>query len=107
MKHWRRIPQLEDRIVPHSVRAVTLPTLLQEYKVDAVDLLQVDTEGFDFEIIKMAFAAGLRPPILAFEWEHLDQQAMWECRCLLIEAGYRWLIVKGDIVAAQASELES
>lgn len=105
MKHWRRIPNLEKRIATQSVRGVTLQTLLKEYKVDAVDMLQIDTEGFDFEIIKMVLAAGLKPPILAFEWEHLDKQTMWECRSLLIEAGYRWLVVKGDVVAAHGSIL--
>jgi FkbM family methyltransferase len=103
MKHWRRIPNLENRIVTQSVRAVTLQTLLEEYNVDAIDLMQIDTEGFDFEIIKMVLAAGLTPPILAFEWEHLDKQTMWECRGLLIEAGYRWLVVKGDVVAGHES----
>lgn len=105
MRHWRRVPNLESRIVSQSVRAVTLQTLIEENKVEAVDLLQIDTEGFDYEIIKMAFAAGLKPPMLAFEWEHLDQKAMWECRGMLMDAGYRWLVIKGDVVAAHASLL--
>ncbi len=102
-KHWRRVPDLETRIVPQQVRAVTLKTLMEENQCGAVDLLQIDTEGFDYEIVKMAFAAGLQPSILAFEWEHLDQKTMWECRGALIKAGYRWLAVKGDIVAAHES----
>lgn len=105
-RHWRRVPHLESRIVPQPVRAVTLSTLIQQNNLDTVDMLQIDAEGFDYEIVKMAFAAGLRPPVLAFEWEHLNQQAMWDCRCDLVAAGYRWLAVKGDIVAAHESLFE-
>lgn len=105
-RHWRRIPDLERRIRMQLVRAMTLKTLIAEYAIDVVDFLQIDTEGFDYEIIKMAFAAGLRPSILAFEWEHLSQALMWDCRCTLINAGYQWLIVKGDVVAAHKSLFE-
>lgn len=102
-QHWRRIPHLEDRIIAQSVNAVTLETLLNQNNIDEIDLLQIDTEGFDYEVIKMAFAAGLRPPIIAFEWTHLDQTTMWECKRALVERDYSWLSVRGDIVAAHKS----
>jgi len=104
-RHRCHIADFDNRLQTTKVRALTLRTLLLENQVDCVDMLQVDTEGFDYEVIKMAFDMGLKPPILAFEWEHLDLITMWECRQLLIKNGYRWLVVKGDVIAAQESLL--
>ncbi len=101
-KHWRRVPDLDRRIISQSVKTRRLWPLLQELDVSTVDMLQIDAEGFDYEIIKLAFGSGLFPAILAFEWEHLTPATMWECRCDLIKFGYRWVIVKGDVIAARA-----
>ncbi len=80
---------------------------MRQNGITSVDLLLIDAEGFDGEIVRMALAEGLQPAILAFEWDHLDQRAMWDCRCMLINAGYKWLTIKGDIVAAHESLLQS
>ena len=100
MRHSRHVADLDSRIQATKVRALTLRTLLEENQVAVVDMLQIDTEGFDYEVIQLAFGMGLKPSILAFEWEHLDLKEMWECRRSLVENGYRWLVVKGDVVAA-------
>jgi FkbM family methyltransferase len=104
-RHWRAIPDAKQRVAIVSVPVRRLDTLIREFDVPEVDLLQIDTEGFDYEIIKMAFAAGLAPPLLAFEWTHLSRDDMWSCRTDLIERGYRWLINKGDVIAAREDVL--
>jgi FkbM family methyltransferase len=108
-KHWRSIPDLQQRITTQTVRCLTFHSILGQSSLQEIDMLQIDTEGFDYEIIKMAFSAGLFPPILAFEWQHLDRQAMWDCRCDLIKHGYCWSLSKGDVIAMKdvASELAS
>ena len=71
-RNGRRVPGLGSRIQATKVRALTLRTLLEENGITSVDILQIDTEGYDYELIKVAFGMGLKPSILAFEWEHLD-----------------------------------
>jgi FkbM family methyltransferase len=100
-KHWRSIPDLEQRITTQAVKCLTLNSVVQQSSLHEIDMLQIDTEGYDYEIIKMAFNAGIFPPILAFEWQHLDKQAMWNCRCDLIKHGYRWLLSKSDVIAVR------
>jgi FkbM family methyltransferase len=100
-RHWRYIPDVRDRIVSVRVKSLTLSSLLEQYAIPYVDLLQIDTEGFDYEVLKMAFACGLEPKIIAFEWVNLSKADMWSCRCDLIERGYRWLICKGDVIATR------
>lgn len=98
-KHWRSIPDLEQRIKTQTVKCLTIESVVRQSSLHEIDMLQIDTEGYDYEIMKLAFRAGLFPPILAFEWQHLDRQAMWACRCDLLKHGYRWLLSKGDVIA--------
>lgn len=100
-RHWRYIPDVKDRVETIAVPTYTLTSLVEKFEIPRIDLLQIDTEGFDYEIIKMAFSAKIAPPILAFEWAHLSRSDMWDCRCALIEHGYRWLIDKGDVIAVR------
>jgi FkbM family methyltransferase len=103
-KQWRHILDVQSRIVPIKVRTRKLSSLLGELGVGCPDMLQIDAEGFDFEIVKMAFGQRLFPRILAFEWVHLSKADMWAARCELIKYGYRWLRIKVDVVAARQSE---
>lgn len=106
-QHWRRIPDSWSRIEEHKVRCLSFPSLLSECRIDSLDMLQLDTEGFDYEIIKMAFAANVLPSILAFEFVNLSKADMWSCRCDLIKHGYEWLLVKGDVVALRTQRSPS
>ena len=78
-----------------DVPSCTLPTLLARHNLHAPGLMVIDTEGFDFEIIKMI--NWTRPPaILCYESIHLsadDRQASWD---LLRAQGYS-LHTVGDI----------
>jgi FkbM family methyltransferase len=100
-KHWRGVSDLEKRIVTQRVRTRRLASVLRDFNLFQIDMLQVDTEGFDYQIVKMSFSERIYPLILAFEWVNLTQREMWECRCDLITHGYRWLVVKGDVVAVR------
>lgn len=100
-RHWRHVPHVGSRIESTTVPTLTLPTLIERYSIPEIDLLQIDTEGFDYEIIKMAFAAGVMPAIIAFEWVHLNKADMWSCRSDLVARGYRWMISKGDVIATR------
>ena len=73
------------------VRTVCVPTLLQKYEIKCIDLLQVDTEGFDFEVIKMFMAAGIQPAIINYEHLHLNDADRQECVNYLGRSGYKML----------------
>jgi FkbM family methyltransferase len=104
-KNFISVPNLEARIQEIRVPSLSFKTLLTKYEFEDIDFLQVDTEGFDWDVIKMAFDSNIIPKILAFEWTHLGKDKMWDCRCALVERGYQWLIDKGDVIAVQNSLL--
>ena len=47
------VPDIEKRIEEKQIRCISFETLLREIGEHEVDLLQVDAEGYDFEILKM------------------------------------------------------
>ena len=76
-----------------EVEALTVPTITPEtlrlrYKLDVVDLVQVDTEGFDFEVIKLLDLERFRPTILHFESGLLLPAERHSCYQHLAKHGY-------------------
>lgn len=60
-------------LAKETVQCITFDTLVQRNRVKRIDLLQIDTEGFDFEIIKMINFDRIKPRILQFEHRHLTK----------------------------------
>ena len=62
--------------------------LFQKHGIQKIDLLQIDTEGFDFEIIKMFDFAKYSPKIINYESVHLEKGDRAECEFFLRNKGY-------------------
>jgi FkbM family methyltransferase len=74
-----------------SVKTMSIRTLLAKHAVDHIDLLQIDTEGFDFEVIKIILAAGLLPAVINYEHLHLSNSDRSACVLRLGGLGYKML----------------
>lgn len=88
LKHKEFIPDIEQRLVCTQVPAITFDTLCRRYGVEQVDLIHIDTEGYDWQIIQMIDWSRVRPKILMFEHHHLGAEARAECETLLRGLGY-------------------
>lgn len=88
LKHRHRIPDIEDRIVRCEVPCQTLQTLLDQHGVDHVDLIQVDAEGYDFEIIKLIDFKRFKPAVILYEHKHLGDSDKAACALHLENEGY-------------------
>ena len=71
------------------VPAISFATLLARHRLTGVDLLQIDTEGFDFEIIKMIDFRSFRPTMINFEAGLLLPAARQDCYEYLSSRGYK------------------
>lgn len=98
-KHRRFYPDIERYIVEDEVRCLTLKQLVDEHRVTRLDLLQIDTEGYDFEIIKMIEPTGLRPSLIHFEHKHLSDANRMACIQHLEARGYRLLLDRVNTAA--------
>ena len=72
-----------------------------------LDLLQLDTEGYDFEIIRGIHFDRLIPGMISFETEHLDPEELKECEALLRKQNYRLYTFNRDAIAVHASMEDS
>ncbi|MBI2421741.1 MAG: FkbM family methyltransferase [Candidatus Hydrogenedentes bacterium] len=88
-----------------EVPAVTLRGILKKYAPRRWDLLQVDTEGYDFEIIKQVDFKELPPKICCYEHRHLTLSERRRCRALLRSNGYLLYTMERDTAAVHGSVL--
>ena len=89
-----------------TVPALSFSTLLQKHGVARVDILQIDTEGFDYEILKMIDFAKVRPALIHFENNFLTAAEMTDCNRMLAGHGYRLLTLGIDSLAYQQAANE-
>jgi FkbM family methyltransferase len=88
MSHATHIPDIEDRVVKAQVPALTFESLCRKYGVKRVDLVLIDTEGYDWEIIRSIDLATRHPRLLVYEHYHLDPGERARCAAHLHEHGY-------------------
>lgn len=91
-------------IVEIEVDCLTIDDVLQRAQCDTVDFLQIDAEGYDYEIIKSIDFHRLKPRILRFEYRHFPEQELTECLLMLGRHGYRFLTEKLDLIAIQVND---
>jgi FkbM family methyltransferase len=63
---------------PFDVPALTLDALLETHGFESIDLLQIDTEGFDWEVLKTLSLERFRPALIQLETGHLPRQVIGE-----------------------------
>jgi FkbM family methyltransferase len=88
LKHKEFIPDIEERLTSTQVPTLSFRSLCEKHGVEAVDLIQMDTEGYDFEIIKLIDFVRYRPVLLIYEHLHLDESTRQVCEAHLREQGY-------------------
>jgi FkbM family methyltransferase len=90
---------VDDYITIEKVPCSTISHLLSKHQFAKLDLLQIDTEGFDYEIIKTIDFSVLKPTIISFENEHLSADDLIHCVKLLEHNGYKVHHIDRDSVA--------
>ena len=88
-----------EDIVAHTVNCMPVAAALQAAGFDQVDLLQIDAEGYDYEILRTIDFSQLRPAIVRYEYRHLSQDDADRAVHLLAAHGYRFFVEQRDIVA--------
>lgn len=98
LSHSEHIPNIEQAIITETVSTVTFDEIIAELGTEP-EIVVIDTEGHDFEVIKLMNVAVHRPSILLYEHKHLSPKEHDESIRLLANAGYRLAIVKQDTLA--------
>lgn len=88
VKHKDVIPGIENMIKSIEVDAISFESLLNTCPLGQLDLLQIDTEGYDVEILKLFPFHFIKPSIIHFESKHIPKQKLEISLSSLIEMGY-------------------
>lgn len=92
-------------MITETVQCVTLTELLEQRRVSRLDLLQIDTEGYDLEIIQMIDFQRFKPAIIRFEHGlpagTMSVADFQKCTNLLMEHGYYVITEHYDAIAYQ------
>jgi FkbM family methyltransferase len=105
--HAKHIPDIEDRIVAREVEALTFASLCRRYGVETVDLIVIDTEGYDWEILRSIDLALHRPRLVVFEHFHLSPEVREECRAHMSAAGYATMEEGFDTFCLDTREVDA
>lgn len=85
-----------------NVQGQTLQSLLQEHAISRADIVVVDTEGYDYKIVKQMFEIrGFRPTVLQFEHTLMEPAQYDELLKLMTQNKYTFSQVGVDTVATQ------
>ena len=86
--HADHIPDIESRMVRADVPALTFESLCRKHDVSELDLVLVDTEGYDFQIVKGIDLTTRHPRLLVYEHFHLSAEDRERCAQHVREQGY-------------------
>jgi FkbM family methyltransferase len=89
--------------VAHTVKCITPVQLHEMLGFKTPDLLQVDTEGMDWAIVKGLLAVGCLPRVLNFENFHLTESDRLESRHVLASHNYSFIEYGLDTCAVHES----
>jgi len=97
---WSEAPaDLESLIDIEQVRTISFASLFNEYSIGHIHLLQIDTEGYDAEVIRLFDISSRKPAIVRFEHKHLSWRDFESCMKLLISERYKISISATDTLA--------
>ena len=102
-QHHRRFGSDAKEVRELEVPSVSVSSLVTLFDGERLHLLQVDTEGMDYQILKWFFDAGVEPDVVNFESLHLSKAERLASRQLLNDRGYWWIESDQDTFALKKS----
>jgi FkbM family methyltransferase len=103
-KEHHRLGNIKDKdIIEEKVQCISFDELINQHNISHIDLLQLDTEGYDYEIIKMIDFKKMAPSIISFEHGLaagiMSKAKLFEIEELLLHNNYNVIIMENDAIA--------
>jgi FkbM family methyltransferase len=85
--HHRRFGVMAREVRQVAVPSMSVASLLEAYQIEHVHILQIDTEGMDYDVLNWFFDADVQPAMINFENLHLGRRERSASRELLRTTG--------------------
>lgn len=95
--------EMTPYIIEKDVECLPLQEVLDRNGVDAIDLIHIDTEGFDYQVLSQLDLERYKPSVILFEHHLLTDQEFVKARKFLRWTGYRLLQYGNDTLAIRRS----
>jgi FkbM family methyltransferase len=105
LKHRQFIPGLDALIRSEEIECEPLNEVLAALPSERIDLLQIDVEGYDYELIRILDLDRFTPSIIRFEHQHLAPERHDACVAKLLDHGYLVSLEEHDTLAYRQAEL--
>jgi FkbM family methyltransferase len=89
LSHRSAFPAIEQHVVEDKVQALCFETLVRRFNIERIDVILIDTEGYDFEVLKQIDFRRFLPSIVIYEHVHLTNKEKRESKALLEKFGYQ------------------
>lgn len=99
LSHRDKIPDVEERIVATEVPCRSFDEICERAGLDVVDLVQMDTEGYDLEILRTIDFGRWSTRFVIYEHVHLGADGAAEAESLLREQGFTTFVNGLDTAA--------
>lgn len=96
--------KLEPYIEEIIVQGTTLPELLNKNKVEKIDLLHIDAEGYDWIILSQLDLSTFKPEIILYEHKHLPNGEKQASLFFLKSYNYQIFQLGSDYLCIQKSK---
>ncbi len=106
LKNKKTIRNLEALIVEEPVQVIDFNSLVKKYQKKKVDILIMDTEGYDAEIIKMIDFDKIDFDLVLFENKHLTPSDHNFCMDLLKTRNFKSIVNKSDTLCIKNDLVE-
>ena len=90
---------LEPYIVSLPLPCLPLQDVLDRNRVQRLDLLHIDTEGYDWQVLSQFDFARYQPTVVLYEHKHLSREDRRRAEALLRQHGYRLQVRAADTLA--------
>jgi len=97
-----KIPTDKNKqIIKEKIQVISTDSLLKSNAISHLDLLQIDAEGYDYELIKLFLQNSfkIKPRVIIYEHCHLSEEDHEKCKRYLINNNYITKQFCGDTAA--------
>ncbi len=84
---------------------VACDSLMNIVKIKTIDYFQVDTEGFDYEVLKMIDFETIKPSIIKYEHASLSNDDSINAQKLLQKNGYHLFLENNDTIGISCKKI--
>jgi FkbM family methyltransferase len=107
LKHKPRIHNFDELFIEDKVKTISFKTLFKKHGIDKFDLIHIDTEGYDYEVLRLLDLKHINADVVLFEHKHLDEVSYKKAIEILQKLNYKLYRHSGDTIGVTRKTLQA